>query len=190
MTQQTNPLTALLQALRFAADKHRDQRRKGAAASPYINHPIEVATVLAEIGGIKDIDVLRAAVLHDTIEDTDTTGAELESLFGARVRSLVEEVTDDKKLPKAVRKQLQIDHAPHMTSGGTAVKFADKICNVADIGDSAPKGWTIERQLVYLDWAIAVVDASTERHEALEREFARVVKVARAAVQKRAEEQD
>jgi (p)ppGpp synthase/HD superfamily hydrolase len=182
----STPLTALLQSLRFAADKHRDQRRKGVHASPYINHPIEVATLLAEVGGITDIDVLRAAILHDTIEDTDTTGAELEEVFGARVRGFVEEVTDDKNLPKAVRKQLQIDHAPHLTAGGTAIKLADKICNVADIGVSSPKGWSQERQLTYLDWAQSVVDAGVERHEALESAFEQAVVEARRAVLARA----
>lgn len=183
-----NPLAALLESIHFAADKHRDQRRKGVHASPYINHPIEVATVLARAGGITDIDILRAAVLHDTIEDTDTTGDELEARFGPRVRALVEEVTDDKSLPKAVRKQLQIDHAPHLTRGATAVKLGDKICNVADIGLSAPKGWSTQRQLEYLDWATNVVNAGTERYAALEAAFAEAVEQARAAVLARGEE--
>src|SRR3712207_4851286 len=92
---------ALLGALHFAADRHRDQRRKGAEASPYINHPIEVAEVLARVGGVRDLVTLQAAILHDTLEDTETTAEELAAAFGPEVLRVVEEVTDDKKLPKA-----------------------------------------------------------------------------------------
>src|SRR5688572_10082407 len=106
---------ALLEAIQFAAHKHRDQRRKDTEASPYINHPIAVANMLAGVGGVTDIVTLVAAVLHDTIEDTDTTPEELEAAFGSEVRELVAEVTDDKNLPKEIRKQLQVDHAPHVS---------------------------------------------------------------------------
>src|SRR3954470_16365959 len=106
---------ALLSALQFASVKHRDQRRKGAEASPYINHPIEVAELIARVGGVTDVVALQGAVLHDTIEDTQTTGEELERLFGPEVRSVVEEVTDDKSLAKHERKQHQIDHAPYLS---------------------------------------------------------------------------
>src|SRR5579871_5119268 len=93
---------ALLTALHFAAIKHRDQRRKGHDQAPYINHPIEVAELLARVAGITDVVVLQCAVLHDTIEDTQTTAQEIEEQFGAEVRSVVLEVTDDKSLPKDV----------------------------------------------------------------------------------------
>ena len=138
--------------------------------------------MLADVGGITDIDVIRAAILHDTIEDTDTTGDELERLFGAQVRRLVEEVTDDKLQEKAVRKQAQIDHAPHLSAGATAIKRADKICNVADIGASPPEGWKTERQLAYLDWAQSVVGALSGPHDALERAFEEAVTRARQAI--------
>src|SRR5437016_12081394 len=101
----------LLEALHFSADKHRHQRRKDRSASPYISHPIEVAHVLASVGGISDITTLIAAVLHDTIEDTATNGDELEQKFGREVRLVVEEMTDDKSLPQAERKRLQVEHA-------------------------------------------------------------------------------
>src|SRR5258706_6496950 len=104
-------VTQILKALHFAADKHRDQRRKDEEASPYINHPIEVAELLARVGGVTDLVTLQGAILHDTIEDTDTTPEELERQFGSEVRRVVEEVTDDKSLPKADRKRLQIEHA-------------------------------------------------------------------------------
>src|SRR3982074_2455712 len=99
--ENSDALAAILKALHFAADKHRDQRRKDIEASPYINHPIEVAELVARVGGINDPVTLQGAILHDTIEDTKTTPEELEAAFGPEVRRLVEEVTDDTSLPKA-----------------------------------------------------------------------------------------
>ena len=94
------PTALLLAALRFAAHKHSRQRRKDSEATPYINHPIEVAEVLSRVGGITDLPTLQAAILHDTIADTETSPQELEDHFGQEVRLLVQEVTDDKSLPK------------------------------------------------------------------------------------------
>ena len=148
----------LLEALDFAADKHRDQRRKGASAVPYINHPIAVARLLATTGGVTDLDVLRAAILHDTVEDTDATFAELEARFGARTTGFVREVTDDKSLAKAERKALQVAHAAGKSTGAALVKLADKTCNLRDIAASPPEHWPLERQQAYFDWAHAVVD--------------------------------
>src|SRR6186713_1252036 len=107
--------TLLLAAIEFASRKHSTQRRKDADASPYINHPIAVTHLLADTGGITDLVTLMAAVLHDTVEDTKTTAEELEAQFGRTVRKVVEEVTDDKALAPAVRKQRQVDHAPHLS---------------------------------------------------------------------------
>ncbi len=134
-----NPLAALVQAMAFAADKHRNQRRKDAEASPYINHPIALANVLANEGGVQDVTVLCAAVLHDTIEDTETTAGELRALFGDQVAAVVLEVTDDKSLDKAQRKQLQIEHAAHCSPQAKLVKLADKICNLRDLLTSPPR---------------------------------------------------
>ena len=114
----------LFSALAFAAHKHRDQRRKDAEASPYINHPIALARVLTVEGGVTDPTTLVAAILHDTIEDTETTAEELRELFGAVVTAVVLEVTDDKSLPKAERKRLQIDQAPQLSNRGKLVKLA------------------------------------------------------------------
>jgi guanosine-3',5'-bis(diphosphate) 3'-pyrophosphohydrolase len=123
----------LLRALAFAADRHRGQRRKDVDASPYINHPIAVAQALAEIGGVVDAATLVAALLHDTVEDTDTTLDEIEAWFGAEVRGLVAEVTDDKSLPKQRRKELQVEHAPHRSPKARLVKIADKLANLRDV---------------------------------------------------------
>lgn len=151
------PVANLLRALSFASIKHRDQRRKDVEASPYINHPIAVATVLAVEGNVADDDILVAAVLHDTVEDTETTFAELEEHFGAAVTELVRELTDDKSLPKDVRKQLQIDHAPGRSVGAKQMKIADKVSNLRDITASPPADWSLERRREYLDWAEQVV---------------------------------
>ncbi|MEI6414560.1 MAG: HD domain-containing protein [Pseudomonadota bacterium] len=166
----------LLKAIDFAARKHQRQRRKDHAASPYINHPIQVALLLAEVGGVTDPEVLAAAVLHDTLEDTQTTPEELESLFGARVRGIVEQVTDNKSLPKDTRKRQQIEHAPSLTPAAVLVKIGDKIANVADILASPPAGWSLERRFQYLDWAEAVVAGCPSGiNTALESHFAAVL---------------
>lgn len=155
--ESTHESARLLHALHFAAHKHRDQRRKGAEASPYINHPIEVAELIARVGQVSDVVVLQSAILHDTIEDTMTTGAEVEALFGADVRRVVEEVTDDKRLPKAERKQLQIEHAPHISPQAQLVKLADKISNVRAMTETPPADWSLERRREYLAWTERVV---------------------------------
>lgn len=148
----------LLDALHFAADRHRDQRRKGPGAVPYINHPIAVARLLATVGGVTDLDVLRAAILHDTVEDTETSFADLETRFGPRTTGFVREVTDDKALPKAERKALQVAHASGCSDGAALVKLADKTCNLLDIATAPPEHWPLARQLAYFDWALDVVD--------------------------------
>jgi (p)ppGpp synthase/HD superfamily hydrolase len=172
----------LLAALDFAADKHRAQRRKSEGDVPYINHPIRVARLLAEVGGVEDEEILIAAVLHDTIEDTATTPTELESAFGPVVCRLVEEVTDDKSLPKAERKRLQVEHAPKLSRGAALIKLADKIANVGDLSHAPPVDWPIERSRGYLDWAEAVVLALPRANAALEARFAEVVAEGRRTV--------
>jgi GTP diphosphokinase / guanosine-3',5'-bis(diphosphate) 3'-diphosphatase len=147
----------LLDALAFAAHKHRDQRRRDAHASPYINHPIELARVLSVEGGVTDVLTLVAALLHDTIEDTKTTYDELLARFGKTVADVVAEVTDDKALPKAERKRLQVVHAPQMSQRAALVKLADKTCNLRDVADNPPVGWSLERRREYFDWALQVV---------------------------------
>ncbi|XP_074863395.1 guanosine-3',5'-bis(diphosphate) 3'-pyrophosphohydrolase MESH1 isoform X1 [Carettochelys insculpta] len=130
----------LLEAAHFAARKHRGQRRKDPERTPYVNHPIGVARILSQEAGVTDIAVLQAALLHDTVEDTDTTFAEIEAHFGEEVRHIVEEVTDDKTLPKVERKRLQIEHAPHSSRGAKLVKLADKLDNLRDLNRCTPEG--------------------------------------------------
>jgi len=159
----------ILQAARFAAERHAEQRRKNPAATPYINHPLEVAEHLSTRGGIDDEDLLVAALLHDTLEDTATRPEELEAMFGERVRSLVEECSDDKGLEKAERKRLQIAKAPHKSPGARLIKIADKTCNLRSILADPPDGWSRERQAEYFAWAEQVLEGLFGVHEELER---------------------
>ncbi|MCA6218940.1 bifunctional (p)ppGpp synthetase/guanosine-3',5'-bis(diphosphate) 3'-pyrophosphohydrolase [Ideonella sp. B7] len=163
---------ALLDAVMFAAERHRNQRRKDAEASPYINHPIALAHLLATTGGVDDVVVLQAAILHDTIEDTDTTEAELRARFGEAVTDIVIEVTDDKALPKQRRKELQVEHAPHKSTGAALVKLADKTCNLRDIAATPPADWSLTRRQDYFDWAKRVVDGLPQVNDAMLKAFA------------------
>lgn len=160
-----------IKAVAFAANKHKSQRRKDVEASPYINHPIALANVLANEGGIANMDVLCAAILHDTVEDTETTEAELKLAFGDKITAIVLEVTDDKSLDKVERKQQQIAHAPHISIEAKMVKLADKICNLRDIFASPPAGWSLERKLAYFQWSADVVAGLRGTNVKLERVF-------------------
>jgi GTP diphosphokinase / guanosine-3',5'-bis(diphosphate) 3'-diphosphatase len=179
-------LAKLLAAFKFAADKHRDQRRKGEHQPPYINHLIEVAEQLARVGKVSDINILLAAALHDTVEDTATTKEEIAQKFGERVAEIVMEVTDDKSLPKAERKQKQVEHAPHLSVEAKHVKLSDKISNIREIGNDAPSNWSKERQLEYLAWGERVVNAGLRGVNAdLEKLFDETVREARAKIESR-----
>ncbi|PRH19586.1 HD domain-containing protein [Burkholderia multivorans] len=164
-------MNKLIAAIAFAADRHRNQRRKDEEASPYINHPIALADVLANEVGIEDERVIVAAVLHDTIEDTETTELELLRLFGKDVADIVLEVTDDKSLRKETRKRLQVEHAAHISRRAKLVKLADKICNLRDIAQHPPADWPLERKQAYFDWAKSVVDRMRGVHPGLEAIF-------------------
>jgi (p)ppGpp synthase/HD superfamily hydrolase len=167
--------SGFMTALRFCAEKHRNQRRKDAGKTPYLNHPVEVAELLWRIGGGRDMAVLIAALLHDVIEDTEATPEEVESLFGSEAASLVMEVTDDKSLPKARRKELQVQHAPDLSLGAKLIKMADKICNVRDITWSPPPDWPLARRMEYLNWSERVVAALGPCNPELERYFSKVL---------------
>src|SRR5262245_26301944 len=164
-------LAPLLKALAFAAHKHRDQRRKDPAASPYINHPIALADVLVNEGGVDDVEVLCAALLHDTVEDTATTPEELAEAFGPRIAGIVAEVTDDPKLPKAERKRLQVERAAVLSPQAKLVKLADKICNLRDVAQRPPASWDLARRREYFDWAKEVIDRLRGVHPQLEAAF-------------------
>lgn len=174
-----------IRALTFAADKHQNQRRKGRDQLPYVNHLIRVTDLLWRVGEVRDAPTLAAALLHDTLEDTDTTADELEALFGVEALAIVQEVTDDKTLLKATRKQLQIEHAPHLSPAARLIKLADKIDNVYDVSHNSPEGWSHERQIAYLDWAAAVVAGLRGLNGALDLHFDAVLDESRELLLKK-----
>lgn len=164
-------VSLILKALEFAAQKHRDQRRKDKEASPYINHPIQLANVLWHEGRVADPVVIAAALLHDTIEDTETSWQELRGEFGDEIANIVLEVTDVHWLKKIVRKRLQVAKARHASKGARLVKLADKICNLRDLLAAPPAGWSLARKQAYFDWAKEVIDQLRGTHGTLERLF-------------------
>ena len=142
-------LPRLLEALDFAAERHSAQRRKGPDAAPYVNHLIEVAMLVACVGQVDDVEVLIAAVLHDVLEDTPTTPEELGQRFGARVRSLVEALSDDKSLPRRRRRELTLDQLPGTDPVVKLVKLADLGSNIRLL----PDRWSDEHKREYLEWS-------------------------------------
>lgn len=166
-----NDLSVFLKAMKFSAEKHRNQRRKDVQESPYINHPIEVANVLWTIGDVYDVSTIVAALLHDTIEDTNATREEILNNFGEEVLHLVLEVSDDKSLPKQERKAGQIIKAPSLSVKAKQLKLADKICNISDIVNLPPHNWSWQRRVDYLEWAAAVVAGLRGVNAKLEKYF-------------------
>ena len=164
----------VLKAAHFAAEKHSGQRRKGATAEPYINHPLEVAELVSGALAVPDTNLVIAALLHDTIEDAGVTKEELAQAFGADVAELVAELTDDKTLPKAERKRLQVVNAPKKSVRAAVVKIADKMSNLRGILSSPPTDWSVQRRREYFDWARQVVDALTLPNQKLKAEFDRL----------------
>jgi guanosine-3',5'-bis(diphosphate) 3'-pyrophosphohydrolase len=164
-------LQQLVSALSFSATRHQDQRRKNARRTPYINHPIALLYVLAVEAGVRDKAALQGSLLHDTIEDTDTTEAELREGFGDSTTDVVVAMSDDKSLPKAERKRLQIVHAKDWSYSARLAEYADKICNMRDLTVEFPEGWTLERVQEFFDWAKAVIDQIRGTHEKLDQLF-------------------
>ena len=171
MTEESN-LKLLMKALAFAAEKHKNQRRKNVEASPYINHPISLANILSNEAHVTDINVICGALLHDTVEDTETTEDELVAEFGCEIGSIVRDVTDDKSIKdKQKRKQLQIEHAAHIIAPAKLVKLADKISNLRDVANDPPASWDLKRRRDYFDWAKQVIDELRGVHPGLESLF-------------------
>lgn len=165
-----NELAKLLNSCSFAAKKHRNQRRKDSERTPYINHPIDVANILAR-AGITDLDTLIGGILHDTIEDTDTDQEEIRLLFGDNVLKIVLECSDDKSLHKVERKKLQIEHASHISNSAKLVKLADKYSNLLDILSNPPSSWSKEEIEGYIIWGYAVVSKLKGINEKLDNDF-------------------
>jgi len=165
---ENTELQFILGALKYASEKHILLKRKDIEGTPYIHHPIRVAELISRVGKINDPAVLSAALLHDVIEDTDSSEGDLIEKFGAEVAGIVKEVSDDKNLDKMERKELQILHAPQLSNKAKLIKLADKICNVKDIGSHPPAKWDLERKVEYLEWSKKVVDGLRGINQPLE----------------------
>lgn len=174
-------MARLFEALRFAAEKHRDGRRKGQIAAPYINHPIVVAEQLAAAGLEDDPDLLIAALLHDVVEDTDATAQELRERFGERVAAIVLELTDDKSLEWRERKRLVVEHIASRSREAQLIKLSDLSANVFDLIHHPPN-WQTERKQGYLRWAELVVEAMRGVEPGMERRFRDLLREARRQV--------
>lgn len=172
---ESDAIPKVLKAARFASLKHTGQKRKGAAAEPYINHLIEVAELIASALPEPDSNLICAALLHDTVEDTATTFDEIVTAFGDDVAGLVREVTDDKSLPKAERKRLQVEKAPHKSARAQTLKVADKISNLRAMLFSPPADWELKRKQEYFAWAKRVVDGCAAANPILKAEFEAIV---------------
>lgn len=135
-----------------------------------------VAHILTDEAQVTDLSVIQAALLHDTVEDTDTTIDEIKEHFGEEVAGLVNEVTDDKSLPKMERKRLQIEHAPHTSHKAKLVKLADKLYNLRDLNRCTPKGWTANRVQEYFVFALNVVKGLRGTNGAMETELDKLFK--------------
>ena len=177
-----NTINKLVEAASFAAQRHTGHQRKGNDKQPYINHPLEVANLIANVGQVDDIDVLIAAILHDTVEDVGVTKDDIVKQFGERVAGIVMEVTDDKTLPKEERKRLQVEHAPHLSPEAKLVKLGDKISNISDVTNNPPDGWDLQRRKQYIDWGEAVGKGLRGVNGALEKKFDETIASARKAL--------
>ncbi|MCB1591039.1 MAG: bifunctional (p)ppGpp synthetase/guanosine-3',5'-bis(diphosphate) 3'-pyrophosphohydrolase [Alphaproteobacteria bacterium] len=166
-----NATLLLAKAIDFAAKKHVAQRRKGENQEPYINHVAEVAYLLAEATSGQDTNLIIAGLLHDTIEDTDTSYSELEENFNKEIADLVLEVTDDKSLQKKERKRLQVENAPKKSARAKMLKFADKISNLRSIIQTPPVDWPREQKVEYFEWAKCVTDGCRGVNDNLEKLF-------------------
>ena len=164
----------VLKACYSAACFHGFQKRKD-GKTPYINHPLEVAWILSGEGEIRDREILAAAVLHDTLEDTELTMELLTSEFNPRIASYVAEVTDDKSMSYDERKAAQIQKAPGLSFGARLIKIADKIANVRTLTPEYPLGWDLERKKNYVLWAQKVVEKIRNTHPVLEALFDKTV---------------
>ncbi len=171
----------LLRTLSYAARQHQDQRKRGYEALPYLNHVIAVADALAREGGVYDLPTLQAALLHDCVEDTNSSYKELQGLFGEEVADLVEELTDDMSLPYEERKRLQVAKAPKMSAKARVIKVADQLCNVRDIANF-PLDWPRAEKLAYLDWAGQIIQGLVGSNAALEQRFWEEVPLIRATI--------
>jgi guanosine-3',5'-bis(diphosphate) 3'-pyrophosphohydrolase len=176
-----DPCIAVLKVAEAAARWHADQKSKGTSGVPYINHLLEVASLVAEATGAKDPNLILAALLHDAVEDQEIERGEIASRFGDDVAALVEEVTDDKSLPSKERKRLQVEQAPRKSRRAKILKLADKISNIRSITNDPPD-WPAKRRLAYVQWGREVVAGLRGTSAQLERLFDEAASGAEVAI--------
>lgn len=168
-------MQCIFNAMDFAAEKHRLQTRKNKDRTPYISHPLGVAYYLIHYGEVSDSAVIIGAILHDTVEDTQTTFDEIENKFGIEVASYVREMTDEKTLASAERKRLQVIDASKKSKGAAQISLADKLYNVLDLLHNPPEGWSRIRIERYYQWTQAVIDRLPEANEKLKKETQKII---------------
>ena len=178
----TADIVTILKAAEAAARWHAGQRRKGAAGEPYINHPLEVARLVAEAVDGNDASLIAAAFLHDAVEDQNIPLGLIAAMFGDDTAALVAEVTDDKSLPKAERKRLQVEKAPHQSPRAKILKLADKTSNLRAMAESPPVDWPLERRREYVGWARSVVAGLGDVCPSLQAQFEEAAKKAEEAL--------
>ncbi len=166
---------AILDAAVFAASIHRGQYRKGDISAPYLEHCLEVAYLLSNLGRIDDETTLIAALLHDTLEEDASKADDIRSRFGGEILEIVKELMDDPALAEAERRKAQVDHAPHLSQGAKAIKLADKISNIRDVIEHRPEGWSDERLAEYIEWGRDVVEGLRGTNDKLEERFDELV---------------
>jgi (p)ppGpp synthase/HD superfamily hydrolase len=173
---------SVLRAADAAARWHVHQRRKGIAEEPYINHLLEVASLVTEATGGSDPNLVIAALLHDAVEDQEVPLEIIAREFGKEVADLVMEVTDDKTLPKEERKRKQIEAAPKKSKDAKLIKLADKTSNLRTIASSPAAGWSVKRRLEYIAWAKNVVAGLRGTSSWLEQQFDAAAKQAEQSI--------
>jgi len=178
-----NDTVLITHALRFAAERHSSQRRKGQAKEPYVNHLAEVSELVADATEGKDVNLIAAALLHDTIEDTETSSDELVATFNNDIAQLVADVTDDKSLPKQDQKNLQVVNSRAQNMRVKLLKLADKTSNLRSLANSPPENWNTERKQAYIDWAIKVAAGLKGVNPWLEERFDEALRGAQQALQ-------
>ena len=176
----SSDISRITRALEFACRKHVHQRRKGEHGEPYVNHLAEVAHLVAEATGGNDANLVIAALLHDCVEDQNVTRDEIAAVFGDDVACIVMEVTDDKQIPKHLRKLAQVEHAARISARARVLKIADKTANLRSIQHSPP-AWPASRKRRYFAWAQAVVAGARGINPAIDAAFDAEVEHAMAA---------
>lgn len=171
-------LLPYFEALAFAAEQHKYQRRGGYDPLPYINHLIKVSSAIIQIGQEENPDIIIAAILHDVVEDSDTSYEDLAGQFGAPVADIVAELTDDMELPYNQRKALQVEGASKLSLAARKIRIADKASNIQDIF-TYPLDWKEEKKIAYLENSLTIVDQIRGTHAALEAWFDQSVQFAR-----------